>query len=54
MEPNEYGHYPWRTEVVVTDASGGEILKITTRGKRPDLERDHRLDHVRRSGRPSE
>jgi hypothetical protein len=29
----------WSTEVVVTDESGGEILKITTVGSKPDVVR---------------
>lgn len=29
----------WSTEVVVTDDSGGEILKINTSGGQPDVER---------------
>lgn len=29
----------WSTEVVCTDESGGEILRITTAGEQPDVER---------------
>jgi hypothetical protein len=29
----------WMTELVVTDDSGGEVIKVTTTGKQPDLER---------------
>lgn len=28
----------WSTELVVTDESGGEIIKVSTHGKAPDVE----------------
>jgi hypothetical protein len=28
----------WSTQIVVTDESGGEIIKVSTAGKAPDLE----------------
>lgn len=27
----------WATEVVVTDSSGGEVIRITTSGDKPDI-----------------
>lgn len=35
----ETGQPLWMTEVVVTDHSGGEIIKISTAGEKPDLDR---------------
>lgn len=34
----ETGHPIWSTELVCTDDSGGEIIRINTAGKAPDVE----------------